>query len=97
MRSALSTQHSALTAAPPVSLSNKTVLSSRCSRYRYSTLNLHDASGVNDWDAMFPDLIKYLGMPTDSKTVKMNLVNATVAYGVEGGIVEYFTIENVSK
>ena len=52
---------------------------------------------MNDWDAMFPDLIKYLGMPTDSKTVKMNLVNATVAYGVEGGIVEYFTIENVSK
>lgn len=49
----------------------------------YSTLNLHDASGVNDWDAKFPELVKYLGLPADSKTVPMNLVNATVAYAVE--------------
>jgi len=47
------------------------------------TLNLHDASGVNNWDAMFPELIQYLGLPADSKTVPFNIVNATVAYAVE--------------
>ena len=47
------------------------------------TLNLHDASGVNHWDAMFKPLIDYLGMPADSKKVPMNLVNSTVAYAVE--------------
>ena len=30
----------------------------------FVTLNLHDASGVNSWDAMFPQLIKELGQST---------------------------------
>mmetsp|Transcript_38622 Transcript_38622/g.76005 ORF Transcript_38622/g.76005 Transcript_38622/m.76005 type:complete len:1047 (+) Transcript_38622:22-3162(+) len=47
------------------------------------TLNIHDASGVNDWDAMFPALRDYLGLPADSKKVPFNIANATVAYGVE--------------
>ena len=47
------------------------------------TLNLHDASGVNDWDAMFPKLRDALGYPADAKVVPMNLVNDTVAYAVE--------------
>ena len=47
------------------------------------TLNIHDASGVNNWDAMFPELVAYLGMPANSVTVPFNLVNATVAYAVE--------------
>jgi len=49
----------------------------------YVTLNLHDASGVNIWDAMFQDLNKYIGQPSDAKVVPMNLVNATVTYAVE--------------
>ncbi len=47
------------------------------------TLNIHDASGVNDWDAMFPKLVDYLGLPADSTKVPFNLLNATVAYAVE--------------
>ena len=47
------------------------------------TLNLHDASGVNNWDAMFPALINYLGLPANSTKVPFNLLNATVAYAVE--------------
>ncbi len=37
------------------------------------TLNLHDASGVNNWDAMFPDLIEYLGLPSTTTTVRLFL------------------------
>lgn len=47
------------------------------------TMNIHDASGVNNWDAMFPSLVQYLGMPNTSTVVPFNLVNATVAYAVE--------------
>lgn len=47
------------------------------------TLNIHDASGVNSWEAMFPKLISYLGLPSTSTVVPLNLVNATVAYAVE--------------
>lgn len=47
------------------------------------TLNLHDASGVNNWDAMFPALVAYLGLPASSTVVPFNIVNATVAYAVE--------------
>ena len=47
------------------------------------TLNLHDASGVNNWDAMFPALVEYLGLPSTSTVVPFNIINATVAYAVE--------------
>jgi hypothetical protein len=47
------------------------------------TMNIHDASGVNNWDAMFPALVNYLGLPSDTAVVPFNLVNATVAYAVE--------------
>eukprot|EP01116_Phalansterium_solitarium_P007898 TRINITY_DN2091_c0_g1_i4.p1 TRINITY_DN2091_c0_g1~~TRINITY_DN2091_c0_g1_i4.p1 ORF type:complete len:820 (+),score=372.39 TRINITY_DN2091_c0_g1_i4:134-2593(+) len=47
------------------------------------TLNLHDASGVNNWDAMFPALVRYLGLPNSTTVVPFNLVNSTVAYAVE--------------
>jgi hypothetical protein len=47
------------------------------------TLNLHDASGVNNWDAMFPALAAYLGYPQGATVVPFNIVNATVAYAVE--------------
>ena len=47
------------------------------------TLNLHDASGVNDWDAMFPELMKQVGGDLSSKKVAMNLINASVTYAVE--------------
>lgn len=47
------------------------------------TLNLHDASGVNSWDAKFGELVDYLGMPRSTKKVPFNIVNATVAYAVE--------------
>ena len=35
----------------------------------YVTLNLHDASGVNHWDGMFPELIEYLGLPETTTKV----------------------------
>ena len=49
----------------------------------YVTLNLHDASGVNSWDAMFNKLTEFTGKggainKITDKTVPMNLVNATV-------------------
>ena len=47
------------------------------------TLNLHDASGVNNWDAMFPELLKSTGGDPAAKKVAMNLVNASVTYAVE--------------
>ena len=47
------------------------------------TLNVHDASGVNSWEAMFPQLVAALGLPAGTTKVPMNLVNATVAYAVE--------------
>jgi alpha-glucosidase len=47
------------------------------------TLNLHDASGVNSWDAKFAELASYLGLPANSSVVPFNLQNATVAYAVE--------------
>ena len=34
------------------------------------TLNLHDASGVNSWDAMFPELMKQVGGDPSSKKVR---------------------------
>lgn len=40
-------------------------------------------SGVNYWDAMFPALVQYLGLPNSTKTVPFNIINATVAYAVE--------------
>jgi len=47
------------------------------------TLNIHDASGVNNWEALFPTLQSYLGLPANATKVPFNLVNATVAYAVE--------------
>lgn len=47
------------------------------------TLNLHDASGVNDFEGLFPELVQALGLPASSKKVPMNLINKTVAYAVE--------------
>lgn len=47
------------------------------------TPNIHDASGINNWEAMFPALIQTLGLPASTTKVPMNLVNATVAYNVE--------------
>lgn len=47
------------------------------------TLNVHDASGVNNWEALFPELVQYLGLPNSSTVVPFNLVNSTVAYAVE--------------
>ena len=46
------------------------------------SLNTHDAQGVNSWDAMFPAIRDYLGLPADATIVPFNLVNATVAYAV---------------
>ena len=46
-------------------------------------MNLHDNSGVNDWDALFPALRDYVGLPSSAKKVDFNLINATVAYAVE--------------
>ena len=36
-----------------------------------TTLNIHDASGVNNWEAMFPALVKYLGLPPTSTKVRV--------------------------
>lgn len=47
------------------------------------TMNIHDASGVNNWEALFPQLAKYLGLPSSATVVPFNLQNATVAYAVE--------------
>jgi alpha-glucosidase (family GH31 glycosyl hydrolase) len=47
------------------------------------TLNIHDASGVNNWEAKFQELVQYLGLPPSSTVVPLNLVNSTVAYAVE--------------
>ena len=47
------------------------------------TVNIHDASGVNNWEEMFPQLASALGLPGDATRVPFNLVNATVAYAVE--------------
>ena len=54
----------------------------------FVTLNLHDASGVNSWDAMFQELTEFTGKggavnKITDKTVPMNLVNASVTYAVE--------------
>ena len=54
----------------------------------FVTLNLHDASGVNNWDAMFQELVEFTGKggavnKITDKTVPMNLVNASVTYAVE--------------
>ena len=46
------------------------------------SLNTHDAQGVNPWDAMFPAICDYLGLPPNTTTIPLNLVNATVAYAV---------------
>jgi alpha-glucosidase (family GH31 glycosyl hydrolase) len=59
------------------------------------TMNLHDASGVNNWEGKFPQLVKALGLPPNSTKVPFNLVNATVAYAVED-IVLGDLIENKS-
>ena len=48
-----------------------------------TTLNLHDASGVNNWDDKFSALASYLGLPPTATKVPFNIVNATVAYAVE--------------
>lgn len=34
------------------------------------TLNIHDASGVNSWDAMFPELVAALGLPAGTTKVR---------------------------
>ena len=47
------------------------------------SFNIHDASGVNSWEAAFPTLVKALGLPPTTTVVPFNLVNATVAYAVE--------------
>ncbi len=38
--------------------------------------------GVNSWDAMFPAIRDYLGLPSNATVVPFNLINATVAYAV---------------
>ena len=47
------------------------------------TVNIHDASGVNIWEDMFPQLIAALGLPEGTTKVPFNLLNSTVAYAVE--------------
>jgi alpha-glucosidase (family GH31 glycosyl hydrolase) len=47
------------------------------------TLNIHDASGVNIWEGLFPNLVQALGLPNSSTVVPFNLQNSTVAYAVE--------------
>ena len=47
------------------------------------TINIHDASGVNNWELMFPELAAALGLPAGATKVPFNLVNASVAYAVE--------------
>ncbi len=43
------------------------------------TLNIHDASGVNNWDAMFPALVEYLGLPSTSTVVRDVVLAAGVS------------------
>jgi hypothetical protein len=47
------------------------------------TLNIHDASGVNPWEALYPQLLSYLGLPANTTKVAFNLLNSTVAYAVD--------------
>lgn len=47
------------------------------------TINIHDASGVNSWEAKFDALVAALGLPAGTTKVPFNLVNSTVAYAVE--------------
>ncbi len=48
------------------------------------TVNIHDASGVNAWEAQFPALVAALGLdPATTTKVPFNLVNSTVTYAVE--------------
>ena len=47
------------------------------------TINIHDASGVNNWEEQFPALITALGLPANSTRVPFNLINASVTYAVE--------------
>ena len=42
------------------------------------TVNIHDASGVNDWEDEFPALAARLGLPAGATKVPFNLVNSTV-------------------
>lgn len=60
------------------------------------TLNIHDASGVNSWEAMFPALVDYLGLPKNSTVVPFNILNATVAYAVEDIVLGDLLKKNVS-
>jgi len=46
-------------------------------------MNLHDADGVGAWEPTFPALVAALGLPENSTSVPLNLVNATYAYAVE--------------
>ena len=38
--------------------------------------------GVNSYDSKFPAIRDYLGLPANTTTIPLNLVNATVAYAV---------------
>ena len=42
------------------------------------TVNIHDASGVNSWEEMFPELVATLGLPNSTTKVPFNLVNSSV-------------------
>jgi hypothetical protein len=42
---------------------------------------------VNNWEALFPELVSYLGLPSDSIVVPFDLTNATIAYAVEDIII----------
>lgn len=46
-------------------------------------LNLHDATGVNEWEDAFGALARFLRLPNGTAAVPLNLVNATIAYAVE--------------
>ena len=44
------------------------------------TVNIHDASGINSWEAKFPELVAALGLdPATTTKVPFNIINSTVA------------------
>ena len=46
-------------------------------------VNIHDADGVNNWEALFPQLAAALGLPANATRAPLNLLNATVAHAAE--------------
>lgn len=53
-----------------------------CTLTSLSVSHRYDA-GVNNWEAAFPQLASYLGLPPSATVAPLNLVNATWAYAVE--------------